>query len=177
MSDFLELAARRQSCRNFLDKPVEHEKLVRCIEAARLSPSACNSQPWKVIAVEDPDKVRQVAEATMQLGINKYFEKARAFFVVLEEPGELMAKIAVLVDSQVFAKGDLGGFVLSLCLEAESLGIGTCIIGLYDRPKLRELLGIPAWQSIFTVIAVGYPSSDTVRGKSRKPLEEIARFV
>ena len=66
---------------------------------------------------------------------------------------------------------------MSLTLEAESLGLGTCILGLFDRPALRELLGIPKDNGIFIVVAVGYPASDDVRNKQRKPIEEIVRFV
>ncbi|MDR2459185.1 MAG: nitroreductase family protein [Deltaproteobacteria bacterium] len=177
MGDFLELAGKRQSCRGFLDKPVEHDKLIKCVEAARLSPSGCNSQPWKVIVVEDPKVVSEVAKCTQLLGINAYFSAAKAFFVVLEKHAKLMPKIAQLVDSQIFAKGDLGGFALSLCLEAETQGLGTCIIGLFDRPVLKELLKYEDTESVFLVIAVGYPHSDKVRNKERKPLEEICRFV
>ncbi|MDR1081507.1 MAG: nitroreductase family protein [Deltaproteobacteria bacterium] len=177
MSDFLELAARRQSCRDFSDKPVEHEKLVKCAEAARLAPSGCNAQPWSLVVVESPDKVKEVAECTQLLGLNRHNDKARAFFVAVEEPAKLMPKVASLLDSQIFAKGDLGGFVLSLCLEAETQGLGTCILGMFDRPRLREILGIPEDRSIFLLVSVGYPASDRVREKTRKPAGQFVRFV
>jgi nitroreductase len=177
MGDFLELAAKRQSCRAFSERAVEHEKLIKCVEAARLSPSACNSQPWSVVVVETPKLLSEVAECTMQMGLNAYTKDAKAFFVVLEEYARLMPAIAKISDSQIFAKGDLGGFVFSLTLEAETQGIGTCILGMFDRPRLRELLDIPKEKSIFLVIAAGYPKKDTVRTKERKSLEEIARFV
>ncbi|MDR2198639.1 MAG: nitroreductase family protein [Deltaproteobacteria bacterium] len=177
MGDFLELAAKRQSCRSFSDKPVEREKLLKCVEAARLAPSACNSQPWSVVVVEDPKVVPLVAEGTMQLGANSYIKDAKAFFVVVEETAKLMPAVAKICESQVFARGDLGGFALSLTLEAESLGLGTCILGLFDRPRLRELLNIPAEKNIFLVVAAGYPRDGKIREKSRKPLDEICRFV
>ncbi|KAA6306320.1 putative NAD(P)H nitroreductase, partial [termite gut metagenome] len=48
MNDFLTLVANRQSDRVYdKTRPVEKEKLERILEAARLAPSACNSQPWK----------------------------------------------------------------------------------------------------------------------------------
>jgi nitroreductase len=177
MADFIEHALKRQSCRQYADKPVEREKLTKCVEAARLAPSACNSQPWSFVVVDNPEKVAEVAKTTMQLDINEYIGKAKAFFVVVEEYAQLMPKIAKMIDSQYFAKGDLGAATLSLCLEAESLGLGTCIVGLFDRPKLRELLDIPKDNNIFIVVAVGYPSSDNVRNKQRKPIEEIVRYV
>ncbi|MDR1165472.1 MAG: nitroreductase family protein [Deltaproteobacteria bacterium] len=177
MEDFLELAKTRQSCRDYLDKPVEREKLERIIEAARLAPSACNSQPWSFVVVETPATVAEVADSTTILGINKYLKSATAFIVVLEETAELIQKLAQLVDSQTHAQGDLGAAVLSLCLEAESLGLGTCIAGVFDRPRLRKLLDIPPEKKIFMVVAVGYPKSERVREKSRKPFAEIVRFV
>ena len=177
MSDYFELAEKRQSCRAYLDQRVDHEKLVKCVEAARLSPSACNSQPWSVVVVENPEIVPQVAECTRQLGANAYIKEAKAFFVILEERARLMPAVAGVLDSQVFAHGDLGGFTLALTLAAESLGVGTCILGLFDRPKLREILNIPEEKSIFLVVAAGIPKSDKVRPKERKHLEQIARFV
>jgi nitroreductase len=130
-----------------------------------------------VVVVEHPDIVPQVAECTMQLGINAYIKDAAAFFVVVEERARLMPGIAKLIDSQYFAKGDLGAFTLALTLEAESQGLGTCILGVFDRPRLRGLLDIPEEKGIFMVVAVGYPKSDKVRSKERKPVEAMSRFV
>ncbi|MDR2141520.1 MAG: nitroreductase family protein [Deltaproteobacteria bacterium] len=177
MGDFLKLAANRYSCRNFSDKPVEREKLVKCVEAARLAPSGCNAQPWKFVVVDDPKLVPEVAKTTCHLGANDYLAKAQAFVIVLEEHAVLMPRVAAMFDSQCFAKGDLGGAALSICLEAESLGLGTCMAGLFDRPKLCQLLDLPKDQRFFLVIAVGYPASDQRPKKQRKTLEEIARFI
>ncbi|MDR1309163.1 MAG: nitroreductase family protein [Deltaproteobacteria bacterium] len=177
MCDYLELALKRQSCRHFSDQKVEREKLARCVEAARLTPSACNSQPWSFVVVESPDKVAEVAKATMHMGINEYVAQAKAFFVVVEEYAELMPKIACMIDSQYFARGDLGAATLSLCLEAQSQGLGTCILGLFDRPRLRELLDIPRDKGVFLVVAVGYPATGATRPKSRRPVETMVRYV
>jgi len=59
--DFLNLVKKRQSTRRFLDKPVERDKIERCIEAARLAPSATNTQPWKFIVVDNPELKEKVA--------------------------------------------------------------------------------------------------------------------
>jgi len=63
MNSFLELVKARHSDRAYLDKPVEIEKLERILEAARLAPSACNAQPWKIIVVTDTGKRHEVAGA------------------------------------------------------------------------------------------------------------------
>ena len=177
MNDFLELCERRQSCRNFADKPIEHEKLVKCLEAGRLAPSACNAQPWSFVVAETPEVVSEVAKCGQQMNMNPFLSKAKAFIVVLEEHAVLNPRIRGILDSQYFAKGDLGAATVQICLEAQSQGLGTCIIGIYDRVRLCELLDIPVEKQFGALIAVGYPEKDEVRRKDRKPLEEIARFV
>lgn len=175
--DFMDLCLRRQSCRNFADKPVEREKLVKCVEAARLTPSGCNSQPWSFVVVEDPKLAPEVAQCAQQMGINEYISGAKAFIVVLEEHAVLMPGIRKIMDSQYFAKGDLGAAVVTICYAAEAQGLGTCILGVYDREKLGQLLNIPLEKQYGGLIAVGYAAEDKVRNKTRKPLEEMARFV
>ena len=177
MKSFMDLCLSRQSCRDFADKPVEHDKLVQCVEAARLAPSGCNAQPWSFVVVEDPATVAEVAKCAQQLGGNEYVAGARAFIVVLEEHAVLMPVIRKFIDSQYFAKGDLGAAVLTICLQAEDLGLGTLILGIYDREKLCQLLDIPREKRFGGLIALGYPASDKVRNKVRKPLEDIVRFV
>jgi nitroreductase len=177
MNDFLELALHRQSCRNFTEKQVEHEKLVKCVEAGRLAPSGCNSQPWSFVVAESTGIVAEVAKCGQQNGMNPFLTKAGAFIIVLEEHAVLMPAIRKILDSQYFAKGDLGAATVQICLEAETLGLGTCIIGMYDRESLCKVLNIPAEKQFAALIAVGYPADNIVRPKSRKLLSEITHFV
>jgi nitroreductase len=175
--DFLDLCLRRQSCRNFSDKPVEHEKLVKCVDAGHYAPSGCNSQPWSFVVVETPGIVKEAAKCGQQMNMNPFLSNAQAFIIVLEEHAVLMPAVRRIVDSQYFAKGDLGAAVVQVCLEAETQGLGTCIIGIYDREGLCKLLDIPVEKQFAALIAVGYPADPAVRQKSRKPLEEITRFI
>ena len=176
LNDFLELCEKRQSCRGFSGQPIEHEKLENCVKAARLAPSACNSQPWSFIVVETPEKVAQVAKCSQQMGINQYTSKASAFFIVLEEHAKLMPQLRCMLDSQYFAKGDLGAATVYLCLEAENQGLGTCILGLFDREGLCRALDLPEDQRFASLIAVGHKESPVVREKNRKPLDSIVRY-
>ncbi|MFP3155598.1 nitroreductase family protein [Lachnospiraceae bacterium ZAX-1] len=177
MSDFIDLCLHRQSCRNFAEKPVEHEKLVSCVEAGRLAPSGCNGQPWSFIVVEDPKIVAEVAKCGQQNNMNPFLTKAGAFIVILEEHAVLAPTIRNILDSQYFAKGDLGAATLSVCFEAEAQGLGSCIIGMYNREELCKLLNIPIEKQFASLIAIGYAANSTVRDKIRKPLDEIVRFI
>ncbi|MDR3341580.1 MAG: nitroreductase family protein [Treponema sp.] len=177
MSDFLDLCLRRQSCRDFSDKPVEHDKLLKCVEAGHLAPSGCNAQPWSFVVAETPDVVAELAKCGQQMKMNAFLSKAKAFIIVLEEHAVLMPAVRHIIDSQYFAKGDLGAATVHICLEAETQGLGTCIIGIYDREGICNLLNIPIEKQFGALIAVGYPADDKVRQKTRKQLEEITRFV
>lgn len=177
MAEFLELAKHRQTCREFNDQPVEHDKLVACVEAARLAPSGCNAQPWSFVVVESPDLVEKVAGCIAMNGMNPYATQARAFVIILEEHAKLMPQIACMLDSQYFAKGDLGAAAAFFCLEADSQGLGTCQFGIYDRPKLGQILNIPEHKQYAAVIAIGYPANPAIRNKQRKPLDGIVRFM
>jgi nitroreductase len=177
MSDFLNLCKQRQSCRSFSEQPVEHDALVQCVEAGRLTHSGCNAQPWSFVVVETPELVGQVAQCGQQLKQNSWLETAKAFIIVLEEHAVLSPVISCFLDSQYYAKGDLGAAAAYICLEAAAQGLGSCNIGLYDRKKICELLNIPAEKQFGAVIALGYPSNDTIRSKKRKAFEDIVRFM
>ena len=84
MDDFLQLVASRQSDRAYdMSRAVEHDKLERILEAARLSPSACNAQPWRFVVVTDPELAVKVAKANAELGMNKFAKDAPVHILVL----------------------------------------------------------------------------------------------
>ena len=91
----LDLIKHRKSVRDFLDKAVEREKIMMCLEAARLAPSACNSQPWKFIVVDDKqlkDKLCKAAFGGVYF-INSFCKMAPVIVVVVSEKGKFMARI------------------------------------------------------------------------------------
>jgi nitroreductase len=177
MSDFLNLCKKRQSCRGFSEQPVEHDKLVQCVEAGRLTHSGCNAQPWSFVVVENPEMVAQIAQCGQQLNQNIWLSSAKAFIIILEEHAVLSSVISCFLDSQYYAKGDLGAAAAYVCLEATAQGLGNCNIGLYDRKRICGLLNIPAEKQFGAVIALGYPLNNTIRSKKRKAFEDIVRFI
>jgi nitroreductase len=172
-SNFMGLCLRRQSCRRFGGRPVEREKLIACIEAARLAPSACNSQPWHFYLVRDPKLVKDVGAATQEAGANPTMDTAKAFVVITEEHARLSPMIRGMIDSQCYAHGDVGAAAALICFEAEEQGLGSCIIGSFNREKICQALGIPIEKRIRLAVALGYPESAAVREKARKGMEEV----
>lgn len=176
MDHYFQLIAERQSCRNFSQKPVEKEKLLQCAEAARLAPSACDSQPWKFIAVNGGELREKVANGIRKTGSNQFTEACPAFFAVLED-AETVERIGCRFKNQDLSSIDLGLSVMQLCLAATDLGLSTCILGVFDEKELKSVLQVPENTRIRLMIAVGYANDASIRPKQRKSLDEILRFA
>lgn len=174
---FMDLATNRQSDRAFTAQEVSRNDLLKCVQAAQLAPSACNSQPWKFVIIDDAELVKQVGTAISNnpLGINKFAETAPVLVAVVEEPATLMPKIQGKVPSNRWAQFDLGSATEHFCLQAAELGLSTCIMGAFDGDALKNLLNVPEDRRIFVMLAVGYPSGST-RTKVRKELNAIHCF-
>lgn len=178
MSDFLEMARSRYSCRDYdPQRPVEHDKLVYCIEAAQLAPSACNSQPWHFTVVEGHEEVERAAHYLQIAGINQFADRTGALIVINEEPAGLKPAIAEKLGSQYYAQMDIGIAAAHLCYAAQSQGLSTCIMGWFDEDGLKSLLHIPADKPVRLVIAVGYAREEREHHKKRKPFKEICDFI
>lgn len=172
---FEELAEKRQSCRDFLEKPVEKEKLEQLAKIASLAPSACNSQPWKMYFVSG-EKAKAVAPCLQDLGMNKFTAKAPAFIVVTEIPAVLKPGANRKFSTDHFVKYDVGQLVAYLTLESKNIGLDTCIIGWINEKNLRAVIGYPETENCSIVIAVGYSECE-LRKKIRKSLEETTVFI
>ena len=175
---FLELARQRQSTREFLDRGIERETIQRCIEAARLAPSACNSQPWKFIVIDEPELRAAVARKlnSRVLGINAFATQAPMLVAIVTEPSKLTARLGAVLKDKAYHLIDLGIATEHFCLQAVEEGLGTCILGWFDEAGVKRLLRVPRWKRLHLMVAVGYAASDAVRQKMRKDVKDILSF-
>jgi nitroreductase len=177
--DFLELVRRRQSVRAYDSlRPVEREKIERCIEALRLAPSACNAQPWKLVIVDDPGVKKKVAEAASAkwLGFNHFTNQSQVLVVIVREDPNLTSKIGTVLKNKPYTVIDIGIAAAHFCLQAASEGLGTCIMGWFDEQAVKKVLGIPKRKRAELIITVGYPAKEEIRQKIRKTREEICSY-
>lgn len=175
---FLDLATRRRSTRAFSQEPVEREKIDRCLEAARLAPSACNGQPWRFVIVDDPGLRTAVAVAAVDrvLGMNRFVPQAPVLAAVVMEPTAATARIGGALRGQDYRPFDLGMAVMQFCLQAEEEGLGTCIIGWFDEGRVRRLLNVPRGRRVALLIALGRPEKEEIRPKQRKRIEDMSSY-
>ncbi|MFA5449102.1 MAG: nitroreductase family protein [Clostridia bacterium] len=177
MLDLFETISARESCRDFTAQTVEREKLTKCVEAARLAPSACNGQPWNFYIVsESVELVEKVRECLKEKGMNKFTDKAPAFIVITEESTTLTARVGGAIKKHDYPQTDIGIAAAHIVLAATAQGLGSCILGWFEEKKLKEELGIKSAKRIRLVIALGYAEDKPLRTKKRKPAEDIFIF-
>lgn len=179
MKNFMELVGRRQSTRRYTDDPVPRSDIEQCIEAARLAPSASNSQPWKFIVVDDPALRDKVAKYTYDkvIKFNKFADRAPAIVVITLEKAKTITRLGRAIKKKEWPLMDIGIAAEHFCLQAEELGLGTCMIGWFYEKQVKELLNVPDNRSIALMISMGYPPENyRIREKQRKSLEEITSY-
>ncbi|HZX63530.1 MAG TPA: nitroreductase family protein [Bacteroidales bacterium] len=176
--ELLDLIHHRQSQRTYTDQPVEKEKLLRCIEAARLAPSANNSQPWKFIIIDDPGLKNAVAEltSTRMIPMNHFTKQAPVHVAVVREKTNLTTAVGRILKDKNYPLIDIGITTAHFCLQATAESLSTCIIGWFDEKKVKELLHIPKALRLELIILVGYPRTNAIRKKKRKEIADILSY-
>ncbi len=172
------LIARRRSIRRYLDKPVEREKILACLEAARLAPSADNVQPWRFLVIDDPELKDKFSREVFS-GIyspTRFAAKAPVLILILARLDIIANRIGKQIQGINFYLIDTGIAGEHIVLQAEELGLGTCWIGWFNSRKARKVLAIPKKYKIVSLLAMGYYEKKPIGEKKRKNLEDIAWF-
>ncbi len=172
----MEIAETRQSCRSYDPAhKVETEKLEAILAAARLSPSACNGQPYHITVCKG-DAAKKVAKATQGMGMNKFAADAPVMLVLSEKPYVATAALGAKVKGNDYRSIDIGILSAYITAEAAAQGLGTCILGWFDDMEIRKLCSLD--QAVRLVITLGYAKDDDkLRAKKRKDLDELVSTV
>jgi nitroreductase len=178
LTPFERLVRSRRSVRRFLSAPVEREKIVSCLEAARLAPSAGNAQTWRFLVIDDPglkDRFSKTAFSGIYAA-TKFASAAPVLILILAKLDFLANRLGRQIQKIPYFLIDIGIAGEHLVLQAEELGLGTCWIGWFDVRKTRRFFRIPRAYKIVSLLALGYHERRPGREPQRKPLEEIAWF-
>jgi nitroreductase len=149
----------RRTIRKFVQKECPKEVLLKCVDAARLSPSGANRQPLKYIVVNDHELMKEVFSTLKWAGYLSGYQ-----------PGENempRAYIVIVLDRSISESfgHDAGIAAMSISMVAYEAGLGSCILGAVDREKLRGILNVPDGFDVVLVVALGYPSENPVVDK------------
>lgn len=153
-----ETIVRRRTIRRFQDQRIPYEVLERCVNAARLAPSAANLQPCQYLVIDEESLLDKVFATLKWAG---YITDGRP--VESEVP---RAYIVILVNRNICTEGyqhDVGFAVENITLTALEDGIGSCCFGSINRKALRENLNIPVRYIIDLIVALGYPKESPLK--------------
>lgn len=140
--------AKRWSPRYYSDKkiPLSHLKII--FEAARWAPSAHNRQPWYFYYTEKETQAYKILFSTLN-EYNRSWAKTAPILILA---------CAITKDGQgdnLFAFYDLGATVISLILQAQSLGYYAREMGLFDKEKVKKIFKLEKNLEPFIIIALG----------------------
>ena len=158
--DVYEAVRTMLAVREFESKPVPDRAVLRIVEAARLTASSMNGQPWHFVVVQDRDTLLELGSLVSSGPYN-----ADAAFAVV-----------VAVDkSSPFGVSDASRAIQSMALTAWSEGIGSNWTGWVGMSGVASLLGVPDSLDVIAVVPFGYPARVRAKGrKRRKGLSEVA---
>jgi len=173
--NFMEIAKARQSCRSYdPSRDVEDEKLLAILEAARLAPSACNGQPYKITVCRG-ETALAVAEATQGIGMNKFAVQAPVQLVISEMPYVKSAAVGARLKNNDYRSIDIGIIAAYITAEAAAQGLSTCILGWLDDARIRKLCDLE--HPVRLVITLGYAAKgEKLRSKKRKELDALVSY-
>jgi nitroreductase len=176
--EFLELAKARYSSRMYKSDPVKREAIERCLEAARLAPSACNSQPWKfIICDSEPLRQNLVEQAFSGIySMNAFAKKAPVIIAVVRQSSQYASKLGGMFRGTDFSLLDIGMACEHLVLQAAEEDLGTCILGWFNEKNVKKILDLSFSSKVDLLISLGYPAEKHSRPKNRKTLEEIREY-
>lgn len=160
--DTFEAILNRKSVRQFLDRPVEKDKLEKIIDAARHAPTARGEEPWEFIALTAPGPIKELAGITDH---GKFLADAKACVVIFCK------------DTKYYLEDGCAACE-NLLLAATSLGISTCWIAGDKKPYasgIAEALKVPSGFKLVSIIAMGY-SKDTSGNKKKRSLEDVLHW-
>ena len=153
----------RRSVRQFTPEPVAHTLLEQVVALAAYAPSWKNTQISRYIAIEDPAVRQDIIDRFCLPGSNnpaiiagapllvaQTFVKDRCGF---ERDGTYTTD-----RGEGWQYYDCGIAAQTFCLAAHDLGLGTVIMGVFDRKRLQAYLEIPQDQELMALIAVGHPA-------------------
>ena len=177
MKSVIEAIKERRSIRKYDTRDVPEDIVINLLETLRWTPSWANTQCWEVIWVKDKDIREKLANAS--------FKGNPANKAMVEAP--VLLALCAKLNTSGFYKGevttkfgdwfmfDLGLATQTLCLSAQSHGLGTVIIGLFDHNKVKDILFVPEGYEIVSLIPIGYPAHNPSAPR-RKDIGEFLHY-
>ena len=167
--EFYEVLKTRRSIRSYKSDPVPEEALRRIAEAAQCAPSACNRQPWKLVAVRNAALRKKICEVYR----NPFLAQAPVILLALGNASMAWQRPG---DDHSIVEIDHGIMFEHAVLAATAEGLATCWICAFERAKMDAAAGIQAPWTVLAVSPLGYAAAEPTPYQ-RKPSAETFEII
>ncbi|MDF9825653.1 nitroreductase [Breznakia sp. PF5-3] len=166
----LDVINKRFSAREYTDKQVENELLEKVLIAAQLSPTWKNKQCFEIICIDNKDLQLEIGELANFNPSESAYKKASHLLVFIADPTK-----SGLRDDKPYYMCDSAIAIEHSILEATSLGLGTCWVGVFPEQKIKKILHIPEHLRIVAMTPLGY-TSEAFQKRPRREIKEIVHW-
>lgn len=195
VDSFYKSMSRRRSVRTFSSEPVDRSLIESIVATAGTAPSGANKQPWRFVAVDDPDLKRQIREGAEEEERLFYKSRAGADWLrdlqsigtdehkpFLEQAPWLIVVFKMMKDDrqgmssdQVYYVNESVGIAVGMLLAAaQQAGLATLTHTPSPMKFLARILDRPDYERPYMLIPVGWPDPETtVPNIERKAMEDI----
>ena len=179
--DIKECIETRRSVRRFAGEAIPRETILEIIRLTSFAPSWKNTQTPRYTIVTDKGIIERIAEGCV-LGFQyntQTLSRCSALAVqsvVANISGRERDGSATTSKGSAWEMFDAGISAQTFCLAAHALGVGTCIMGIFDEDKIAARIDLPAGQRVSALIAMGYPD-EMPKTPRRKDAAELVRFL
>lgn len=166
----------RRSIRAYKSDQIKPEQLDTIIQCAINAPSALNKQSWEVRVIQNADLLARINNSFVEKAKGKTLQGSAAR---AQEPGFSVfhgSPTLIIVGkdkSNSYSAVDCGLLAQNILLSAQSMNIGTCVIGnmagILNDPDAKHFLDeikMPETHDVIFGIAIGY-KAETPDAKER----------
>jgi len=168
MTDLLSSIVTRRARRALSDRPVDRETIDAILHAAHLAPSCSNNQPWRLIAIDEPEAL---AEVKKHLTRGNYWAEPAPLIIAVASRPDLDCEIP---DGRAYYLFGCGLATMTLMLQATEFRLIAHPIAGFRQKPTKEALGIPDEYTLITLVIVGHPSDNHTRLSDKHREAEVA---
>lgn len=167
--NFSELAKERYSVRKFSDKPIEKKKMDMILEAAKVAPTACNSQAVKIYVIKSAEGIQKANELSKCI-----FGAKTVFLIAADTEREWQNPFEEGVTS---GQQDASIVATHIMFQAWELGIGSCWVNLFPNSKAAEVYDLPKNIRPVLLMPVGYPDETAHPAKLHTQYRDLSELI
>lgn len=169
--NFLELAWKRKSVRNFKNDNIPVEIVMKLLDAARSAPSGGNCQPWHFYVIKDAALKEKIYESTRQ----PFILGAPVHIVVCADLARTGKRYGDR-GRNLYSIQDTAAAIQNLLLCAVDEGLSACWCGAFDEKAVSDILELKDDLRPVAIIPIGYAANEPAK-TNRRPVDEISTFI